>query len=130
MEIYAKQPGDDSEGIYVESKIKALMFQPSPKLKEIFKETSLLEIIDGSCGVAPFQLKLDPNVNQLSFGAENVRHIEYPWMASIYIQTKYKCTLNLVSKNIGVTAAHCFTDNFPKEDIRVELFNNQSKAYQ
>lgn len=53
----------------------------------------------------------------------------WPWVASLYIDDKYRCTVNMVTRSEGVTAANCLDPHLESTNMRLETYNNKSKSY-
>lgn len=98
-----------------------------------FKDQFPINFNQPGCGVVKAP-KVQKDTILLSSGGEHAEWLEWPWAVSIYVTTgginEYKCTGNLISESVVLTAAHCLgVGQISHKRILVQAFNNKSKLF-
>lgn len=104
---------------------------PSEAIKKLSMEIEQTNkgIASNICGIPN---KSDLNGERLKGSEIDEDRLEsktWPWIASLYVDEKYRCTVNMVTRSEAVTASNCLTDvSFKIEShlLRIETYNNKS----
>lgn len=101
-------------------------FKAAASVIAVFKESLPIELNSDDCGVLAKK-----NFFLTAAGGENTNWQHWPWAAAMYIGKTYECTVNFLSRSVGLTAAHCFYGGtVAAKNVKIKLFNNEGKHHE
>ncbi|XP_063706351.1 uncharacterized protein LOC134835405 [Culicoides brevitarsis] len=98
---------------------------PSELIKRVSEEIEYDEkgLKSIKCGV-PHVDESSQRVDIVKLDEDRLDSKIWPWIASLYVRNKYRCTVTMITRSEGVTAANCLSEH--SFEMRIETYNNKN----
>lgn len=104
---------------------------PSDLIKKVSTEIEYKGkgMTSGRCGIPNYTTENIKEKTGTGIDEDRLESHTWPWIASLYIDEKYRCTVNMVTRSEGLTASNCLDSHLDSSTMRIETYNNKSKSY-